>query len=46
MTQAEVRLLRDMQAFIEFALRNGLGFAGVLGVLGRNITGIMSHGMS
>lgn len=46
MTEAEVRLLRDMQAFIEFGLRNGLGFASVLGVLGRDITSIISHGMS
>ncbi len=47
MTDAEVRLLRDMQAFIEFGLRNGLGFATVLSVLGHDIKEIMiTHDMS
>jgi len=46
MTEDEVRLLRDVQAFIDFAIRNGLGFATVLGTLGRDINGIAYHGAS
>ena len=47
MSEAEVRLLRDVQAYIDFAIRNGLGFARVLSVLSHDIGGIgVYHGMS
>ena len=46
MTEEEVRLLRDVQAFIDFAIRNGLGFATVLATLGHDINGIAYHGAS
>jgi len=43
MSEAELELLRDMQAFIEFAIRNGLSFAMVLSVLGHDINGLVRH---
>jgi hypothetical protein len=46
MTEQEVRLLRDFQAFIDFAIRNGLGFARVLGAIGHDVNGIVRYGSS
>ena len=46
MTDAEVGMLRDVQAFIDSAIRNGMGFAVVLSVLGHDINGLVRHGMS
>jgi len=46
MTETEVAMLRDVQAFIDFAIRNGLSFALVLSILGHDINGVAHHGMS
>jgi hypothetical protein len=44
MSDVEIALLRDIQAFIEFAIRNGWGFVNVLSVLGHDVNGIVFHG--
>ena len=44
MTTTEIELLRDMQAFIDFAIRNGLSFAFVVGNLGHDVNGIARYG--
>jgi len=47
MTEEEIRFLRDVQAYIDFAIRNGLGFGTVLGDLSHDINGIaLYHGFS
>jgi hypothetical protein len=44
MSDAEVELLRDMQAFIDFAIRNGLSFPLVVGTLGHDVNGLQRYG--
>jgi len=45
MSEGEVEVLRDAQAFIEFAVRNGLSFALVWNVLGHDANGFARHGL-
>lgn len=44
MTSKEIELLRDMQGFIDFSIRNGLSFALVVGTLGQDVNGLARHG--
>ena len=46
MSEAEIKLLRDFQGVIDFAIRNGLSFLLVLSILSHDIDGIMRHGFS
>jgi len=47
MSEAEVAFLQDMKGFIDYAIRNGLGFLRVLDVLTHDVNGIVIyHGMS
>jgi hypothetical protein len=45
MSGAEIELLRDMQAFMDFAIRNGLSFALVVSTLGHDVNGLARHGL-
>ena len=44
MASAEMEVLRDMQAFIDFAIRNGLSFASVVANLGHDVNGLARYG--
>lgn len=44
MTEKEIEVLRDMQGFIEFAIRNGLSFALVISNLGHDVNGLAQYG--
>lgn len=44
MSDAEIELLRDMQAFIDFAIRNGLSFQSVAINLGHDLNGLYRYG--
>jgi hypothetical protein len=44
MTAPEVQILRDMQGFIEFSIRNGLGFGLVVSTLGHDVNNIAKCG--
>ena len=46
MTEAEIELCRDFQGLIDFAIRNGLSFMLVLGILSHDIQGIAQGGWS
>jgi hypothetical protein len=46
MSPAEVEFCRDIQGFIEFALRNGLSLPVVLTTVGHDINNLMRYGMS
>lgn len=43
MSAEEVDFLRDAQAAIEFAIRNGLSFAAIVGSLGHDFNEIARH---
>lgn len=44
MTEEEASFCRDIQQFIDYAVRNGLGLIMVLGVLSHDISGIQRAG--
>ena len=44
MTASEVDVLRDIQAFIDFAISNGLSFALVVGTLGHDVNNLARFG--
>ena len=44
MSAEEEEILRDIQAFIAFAIRNGLSFPMVVGTLGHDVNGIARSG--
>ena len=44
MSEKQVALLRDMQAFIDAAIDNGLSFATTLGVLSHDVNNIARYG--
>ncbi len=44
MNEAEVALLKDVQAFIEFALRNGLTFPMVMSTLAHDVNEVARDG--
>jgi hypothetical protein len=44
MTEAEITFCQDMQAFLAFALRNGLSYAVVMSVLAQDINEIARDG--
>ncbi|HEV2294227.1 MAG TPA: hypothetical protein VGR35_10245 [Tepidisphaeraceae bacterium] len=46
MTQREVEFCRDVQGFLEFALRNGLSFPLVVSTLSHDINNIVRQGMT
>ena len=41
MTEKEISFLRDLQAFIEFSIRNGLGFPLTLGTIGHDVNNLL-----
>ena len=43
MTEEQVSLLRDMQAFIDYCIDNGLSFHAVVGNLAHDVNGILTH---
>lgn len=43
MTEEQIVLLRDMEAFIEFCIENGLGFHAAVGTLAHDVNGILTH---
>jgi hypothetical protein len=43
MSGAEIEMLRDMQAFIGFAVRNGLSFAFVMANLGHDVNALVTR---
>jgi hypothetical protein len=44
MTADEVAFLRDMQGFIDYAIRNGLNFMPVIAALGHDVNGVVRYG--
>lgn len=44
MTEEEVEFLRNAQAAIEFAIRNGLNFATIVSSLGQDLNEILRNG--
>lgn len=44
MSPAELKVLRDMQAFVDFAIRNGLSFPLVMGTLAHDVNGLARYG--
>jgi hypothetical protein len=44
MSDAEVQLLRDIQGFIDFAIRNGLSFASAMLTLAHDVNGLARYG--
>jgi hypothetical protein len=46
MGKDEIELLRDMQSFLEFCIRNGLSFIVAMGTLNHDINHIAQHGFS
>jgi hypothetical protein len=44
MSTGEVEILQDMQAFIDFAIRNGLSFPMVVASLGHDVNGLARCG--
>lgn len=44
MSEREVELLRDMQAFIEFCIDNGLSFTTAVGTIAHDANGILAPG--
>ncbi len=44
MTDEETEFLRDAQAAIEFAIRNGLSFAMIVSALGNDMNEVARHG--
>jgi hypothetical protein len=44
MTDEEIEFLRDAQAMIEFAIRNGLSFATVVSTLGHDLNEVARNG--
>lgn len=44
MSEEEVEILHDIEAFIAFAIRNGLSFPMVVGTLGHDINGLARTG--
>ena len=44
MSTEEVEVLRDIEAFIAFAIRNGLSFPMVVGTLGHDVNGLARCG--
>lgn len=43
MTEEQVLLLRDMQAFIDYCIDNGLSFHAVVGNLAHDVNGILTY---
>jgi hypothetical protein len=43
MSQQEIEFLRDVQAFIDFAIQNGLSFNMVVGTLGHDVNSLAQH---
>jgi hypothetical protein len=43
MSQQEIEFLRDVQGFIDFAIRNGLSFPIVLGAIGHDVNNLAHH---
>jgi hypothetical protein len=43
MSQQEIEFLRDVQGFIEFAIRNGLSFPMVVGGICHDVNAIAQH---
>lgn len=46
MSEKEFVLLREIQAFIDFAIRNGLSFGVVMGTLSHDVNGLARYGFS
>jgi hypothetical protein len=46
MSESEVEFLRDIQGIIDYAMRNDLGFALVVSMLGHDVNGIAQYGFS
>jgi hypothetical protein len=44
MTPAEIEVLQDIKGFIDFAIRNGLSFALVIGTLGHDVNNMARYG--
>lgn len=44
MTERELNLLLDMQAFITFCIENGLSFRTAVGTIGHDVNGILAPG--
>lgn len=44
MTQRELDVLRDMQAFITFCIENGLSFRTAVGTISHDVNGILAPG--
>ena len=44
MTPAEIEVLRDIEGFINFAIRNGLSFALVIGTLSHDVNKLARYG--
>ena len=44
MSEKEVEFLRDIQGIIDYAIRNDLGFALVVSMLGHDVNGIAQYG--
>jgi hypothetical protein len=44
MTPAEIEVLRDIKGFIDFAIRNGLSVALVIGTLGHDVNNLARNG--
>lgn len=40
----QIALLRDMQAFIDFGIRNNLNFLTIIGTLGHDVNGMARYG--
>ena len=41
---AQVAMLRDMQAFIEYGIRNNLNFLTIMAALGHDLNGLVRYG--
>jgi hypothetical protein len=44
LSSSEKELLCDMQAFIDFGIRNGLSFASIVANLGHDVNGLLRYG--
>lgn len=44
MSEREITLLRDMQAFITFCIENGLSFRTAIGTIAHDVNGILAPG--
>ena len=46
MSEKEIQVLRDIQGFLDFSIRNGLSFALALGTLRHDVNGLACYGFS